>query len=85
MGHSNGGRFTYLLWNQRPDLFNGFVINAHQGTDLFEKSVPAKSAFISTGSQDKVVNNANQMKSATMVIDALTLSSICLLYTSRCV
>ena len=76
MGHSNGGRFTYLLWNQRPELFKGFVINAHQATDLFEKSIPPKSAFISTGSQDKVVNNANQMKSATMVIDALTLSNI---------
>jgi len=76
MGHSNGGRFVYLLWNQRPALFNGFIINAHQGVDLLEQSVPPKSAFICTGSQDKVVNNSNQMKSVAIIKEALLLQSI---------
>lgn len=76
MGHSNGGRFVYLLWNQRPDLFKGFIINAHQGVDLLENSVPAKSAFICTGIQDKVVNNANQMKSVDLIKGALHFQDI---------
>lgn len=76
MGHSNGGRFVYLLLNQRPDLFKGFIINAHQGVDLLEKSVPANFVFISTGSQDKVVNNANQLKSVAIIREALGLNNI---------
>ncbi len=67
MGHSNGGRFTYLLWSERAALFNGFIINAHQGVDLLEKGVDPKSAMIITGKTDRVVNNANQLKSAELI------------------
>lgn len=76
MGHSNGGRFTYLLWNQMSDLFKGFIINAHQGVDLLETSVPQKLAFIITGKQDKVVNNANQMKSVDIICKTLELDQV---------
>lgn len=65
-GHSNGGRFVYLLWNQRPSLFRGFIINAHQGTDLLNQALP-KNAMVLTGEKDRVVNNANQLKSAEMI------------------
>jgi polyhydroxybutyrate depolymerase len=65
-GHSNGGRFVYLLWNQRPDLFRGFIVNAHQGTDLLN-TVQPKNAMVLTGTKDRVVNNVNQMKSAEMI------------------
>lgn len=67
MGHSNGGRFTYLLWSERSALFKGFVINAHQGVDLLTAGVEPRSAMILTGRQDRVVNNANQLKSAELV------------------
>lgn len=67
LGHSNGGRFTYLLWSQRPALFKGFIINAHQGVDLIEAGIEPRSAMVITGRQDKVVNNANQLKSAELV------------------
>ncbi len=73
MGHSNGGRLTYLLWNQRPDLFAGFIVNAHQGVDLLEQTVIPKNAFIITGKQDRVVNNANQMKSVDIIKSTLNL------------
>lgn len=67
MGHSNGGRFTYLLWSQRSVLFKGFIINAHQGVDLIDAGIEPRSAMIITGRQDRVVNNANQLKSAELV------------------
>jgi polyhydroxybutyrate depolymerase len=67
MGHSNGGRFTYLLWSERASLFKGFIINAHQGVDLIEKGIEPRSAMIITGRQDRVVNNANQFKSVELI------------------
>ena len=67
MGHSNGGRFTYLLWSERASLFKGFIINAHQGIDLIEAGIHPKSGMIITGRQDKVVNNVNQLKSAELI------------------
>lgn len=65
-GHSNGGRFVYLLWSMRAEYFKGFIINAHQGVDLLSMAL-ARRAMVITGSQDKVVNNANQLKSAEMI------------------
>lgn len=73
MGHSNGGRFAYLLWQQRPEHFAGFIINAHQATDLFTEVLTPKSAFISTGKKDNVVNNANQFKTVDIVKSKLDL------------
>ena len=67
MGHSNGGRFTYLLWSERPDAFKGFIINAHQGVDLLRQAFNQKSAMIITGKQDRVVNHVNQLKSAELI------------------
>lgn len=65
-GHSNGGRFVYLLWSLRAEYFKGFIINAHQGVDLLPL-VLARCAMVLTGRQDKVVNNANQLKSAELI------------------
>jgi len=65
-GHSNGGRFVYLLWSLRAEYFKGFIINAHQGVDLLALAL-ARKCMVITGSQDKVVNNANQLKSADMI------------------
>lgn len=76
MGHSNGARFTYLLWHLKTDLFEGFIINAHQGVDLLEQQVNAKPAFVCTGKQDKVVNNANQLKSVEIIKNQLQLTTI---------
>ncbi len=67
MGHSNGGRFTYLLWSEKVHLFKGFIINAHQGVDLIDKGIESKSAMIITGKTDRIVNNANQLKSAELI------------------
>ncbi|MEP7320928.1 MAG: hypothetical protein ABI761_03375 [Saprospiraceae bacterium] len=67
MGHSNGGRFTYLLWSERASLFKGFIINAHQGVDLIEKGIEPRTSMIITGRQDRVVNNANQFKSVELI------------------
>jgi len=75
MGHSNGGRFTYLLWSERAGLFNGFIINAHQGVDLLGAELEPRSAMIITGRQDRVVNNANQLKSADLVQSLLQCDS----------
>jgi polyhydroxybutyrate depolymerase len=69
-GHSNGGRFVYLLWSMRAEYFKGFIINAHQGVDLLTLAL-ARRAMVLTGKQDKVVNNANQLKSAEMVKEIL--------------
>ncbi|MEO5583519.1 MAG: hypothetical protein ABIR66_12575 [Saprospiraceae bacterium] len=71
MGHSNGGRFTYLLWSERASLFNGFIINAHQGVDLIEKGIELRTSMIITGRQDRVVNNANQFKSVELIKNIL--------------
>lgn len=69
-GHSNGGRFVYLLWSLRAEYFKGFIINAHQGVDILALAL-ARRAMVLTGKQDKVVNNTNQLKSAEMIKEIL--------------
>lgn len=54
MGHSNGGRFTYLVWSQRGDLFAGFSPSATPIQGL-EKGMPRKPAFVVAGKKDELV------------------------------
>ncbi len=59
MGHSNGGRFTYLLWAERGGIFAAFSPAASPATRLVPK-LTAKPAFIIAGEQDAIVPFASQ-------------------------
>ncbi|MBS1723261.1 MAG: prolyl oligopeptidase family serine peptidase [Armatimonadetes bacterium] len=60
MGHSNGGRFTYLLMQQRGDLFAAF---APSGSPAHLVGMPAKPVFHIAGEKDPLVNFDQQSRS----------------------
>jgi polyhydroxybutyrate depolymerase len=57
MGHSNGGRFSYVLWAARADKFAAFGPSASPATGL---QIKAKPAFIIAGETDQIVPFARQ-------------------------
>lgn len=57
MGHSNGGGFTYTLWDVRPKLFAGMGPSAANG---LRTSYPI-SAFVYTSPNDPIVDPARQI------------------------
>lgn len=59
MGHSNGGRFTYLLWTMRPDVFAAFAPSASPALGLVARMKP-KPAFVLAGENDQIVPYAGQ-------------------------
>ncbi|MGE3128153.1 MAG: PHB depolymerase family esterase [Fimbriimonadaceae bacterium] len=52
MGHSNGGRFTYLLWKERADKFAAF---GPSGSPSFLEELAPKPVFHVAGEKDPVV------------------------------
>lgn len=66
MGHSNGGRFTYLLWAMRPKVFAAFGPSASPGTGLVFR-FDAKPAFVIAGEKDQLVSFDSQKRT----IDAI--------------
>lgn len=65
-GHSNGGRFTYLLWSERGDKFAAFGPSASPGT-MLTRRMQAKPAFVIAGEKDQLVSFASQQ----LTIDAI--------------
>lgn len=57
MGHSNGGRFSYLLWATHPDVFAAYGISGSPATGLLRNLQPA-SAFLIAGEKDPIVSFA---------------------------
>jgi polyhydroxybutyrate depolymerase len=55
MGHSNGGRFTWILWAKRGDRFAAFGPSASPA-GLWSMNAPPKSAFIIAGEKDALVS-----------------------------
>ena len=72
MGHSNGGRFTYLLWAMRPDVFAAFAPSASPGFGLVGRMKP-KPAFILAGEEDQLVSFASQR----LTIEAIKKLLVC--------
>lgn len=70
MGHSNGGRFCYLLWAERPDVFRAFSICGSNSVG-FDTLLKPKSAFLIGGANDTTVPFANQQKTASFLMDLL--------------
>jgi polyhydroxybutyrate depolymerase len=66
MGHSNGGRFTYLLWAERGDTFAAVAPSASPAIGLVTKFNPLP-AFVVAGEKDQIVPFASQQLS----IDAI--------------
>lgn len=66
MGHSNGGRFTYLLWAERGDRFAAYGPSGSPGFTLVPKLRPAAAFFIA-GEKDPLIPFAAQKRT----IDAL--------------
>jgi polyhydroxybutyrate depolymerase len=58
-GHSNGGRFTYLLWSARGDRFAAFGPSAAPGFRVLKGAQP-KPAFVMGGTEDRLVPFAAQ-------------------------
>jgi polyhydroxybutyrate depolymerase len=74
-GHSNGGSFTYLLWEARPKVFAAFAPSAAVKRPLVVNNphfVP-KPAFIIAGQNDSLVKFDWQQK----MIDALIKRNQC--------
>lgn len=65
-GHSNGGRFTYVLWAERAEKFAAFGPSASPGTLLIRRMEP-KPAFVIAGEKDQLVSFASQE----LTIDAI--------------
>jgi polyhydroxybutyrate depolymerase len=59
MGHSNGGRFTYVLWAARGDVFAAFAPSASPATGLVLRMKP-KPAFVLAGKADALVSYESQ-------------------------
>jgi polyhydroxybutyrate depolymerase len=70
MGHSNGGRFSYLLWGQRGDAFRAFSMCGSNSVG-FESRLKPKSAFLIGGVGDSTVPIANQQKTAAFLMELL--------------
>jgi polyhydroxybutyrate depolymerase len=66
MGHSNGGRFTYVLWATRGDVFAAFAPSASPALGLGTNFKP-RPAFVLAGESDELVPFANQK----LTIDSL--------------
>lgn len=56
MGHSNGGRFTYLLWKERGDVFAAYGPAASP----MVMGVKPQSAFVIAGEKDPIVPFVSQ-------------------------
>lgn len=59
MGHSNGGRFTYLLWSQRGDKFAAYGVVASPAAGLYSTMKP-NHIFHVAGKADQTVPFASQ-------------------------
>ena len=62
VGHSNGGRFTGILWAMRGARFAAFAFSAGQADNLIEKALP-RPVFMSMGRRDDVIPFAEQKPS----------------------
>lgn len=58
MGHSNGGGFTYLLWQTRPDVFAAFAPSG--AFTMQARSLKPKPAMHIAGKNDELVKFAFQ-------------------------
>ncbi|MBC7835514.1 MAG: prolyl oligopeptidase family serine peptidase [Phycisphaerales bacterium] len=58
MGHSNGGGFTYLLWQTRPDVFAAFAPSG--AFTLRARSLAPKPAMHIAGKKDPLVKFEHQ-------------------------
>lgn len=70
MGHSNGGRFSYLLWAERGNTFSAFSMCGSNSVG-FDNMLKPKSAFLIAGLNDSTVPFANQQKTASLLKDLL--------------
>jgi polyhydroxybutyrate depolymerase len=70
MGHSNGGRFSYLLWAERRDTFRAFSMCGSNSVG-FDNMLKPKSAFLIAGMKDQTVPFANQQKTASFLMELL--------------
>lgn len=66
LGHSNGGRFTNLIWDMRGEKFAAFCSAAGQGGQLIRDNI-AKSIFIIAGENDQLVSYEGQLMSVEAV------------------
>jgi polyhydroxybutyrate depolymerase len=64
MGHSNGARFTYLLWAERGDLFAAF---APSGSPAGRMALSPKPLFHVAGEKDPLFSFANQARTTETV------------------
>lgn len=62
MGHSNGGRFTYILWTKRPEVFAAYGPSGSPATGMLRALKPA-SAFCTAGEKDPLIPYFGQKRS----------------------
>lgn len=62
LGHSNGGRFTNVIWHERGEKFAAFCSASGQGGTLIPTNIP-KSILIIAGENDPLVSYEGQLMS----------------------
>lgn len=62
MGHSNGGRFSYVLWAKRGNIFAAYAPSGSPSLGLIN-SFNRRSAFVVAGEKDPIVPFAGQQLS----------------------
>jgi polyhydroxybutyrate depolymerase len=72
MGHSNGGRFTYLLWQARGSAFAAFGPSGSPAVGMVRRFEP-KPVFHIAGEKDQLVSYQSQK----LTIDALRVLLTC--------
>jgi polyhydroxybutyrate depolymerase len=61
MGHSNGGRMTYLLWAMRGERFAAYGPSGSPATGLLARMRPA-SALVTAGETDEIIPYQGQAR-----------------------
>ena len=65
-GHSNGGRFTYLLWAERGDVFAAVAPSGSPAGGLF-KDLKPKPCLHVAGEKDQLVSFASQKRTMDVI------------------
>jgi len=75
LGHSNGGRFVHVLWNQRGPRFAALCVAASPGEPMVFSDEP-KSAFVIAGRLDPIVPFSTQAQTIQDLRDLLQVDSL---------
>ncbi len=77
MGHSNGARFSYVLWQSRGNVFAGYGISGSPAIGMVREFNP-NNVMVIAGETDPIVNYKGQVISLQLIarLDGVTLPNL---------